>query len=372
MIPNVVDLTKEFVSMPSVSRWSNEAITDRMQALIEAQGGWQIERTHYVDPNGETKVNLVAKLGQGTGGMALCSHNDTVPGQEEDWPAFVPEVKGDNLFGRGSCDMKGPLAATMVAAFAVDRAKLKKPIYIVITSDEELGLQGARFVADNSVLLRESHPEFGVIAEPTSMVPVYSHKGGGGAIVTAIGRAAHSSTGLGVSANLLIAPFLMDMVELDQRLKTDPSFMNDEYNPPHQTLNLTIDDGNCALNVTCPKTVVRVSVRAMPNSRADEVVQIILDKARSYGFEAQGSTMPPLYSPVDCRLIQTSVELTGRQPETVPYGTDGLFLQEHMDELVILGPGSIDVAHTTEEHVPIAELNEAVDVYTRMIERLCM
>ena len=369
---DVVELTKEFISMPSVSRWSNEAITDRMQQLIEAQGGWEIERTYYVDVNGERKINLIAKLGTGTGGVAFCSHNDTVPGQEQDWPAFTPEIKGDKLFGRGSCDMKGPLAATMIAAFSVDPAMLKKPIYIIITADEELGLDGARFMANTSVLLRDSHPEYGVIAEPTNMIPVYSHKGYGGAKVTALGRAAHSSTGLGISANLLMAPFLADMAELDQQLQTDEAFLNHEYTPPHHTLNLTIADGNCATNVTCPKTVVSISVRSMPNSRSKEVTEMIAAKARHYGFEVETRYNDALYSSVDSTLIQTSVALTGRQPETVSYGTDGQFLQEHMDEVVILGPGGIDVAHTTEEFVSIQELHEAIDVYTQLIQRFCI
>ena len=372
MIPNVVDLTKEFVSIPSVSRWSNAPAMDRMQQLIEAQGGWQIERTQYTDENGEVKVNLIAKLGEGTGGVAFCSHNDTVPGQEQDWPAFSPEIRGDQLFGRGSCDMKGPLAATMVAAFSADSAKLKKPIYIIITSDEELGLLGAKFMAGNSALLRDSHPEYGIIAEPTSMIPVYSHKGYGGVTVTINGRAAHSSTGLGVSANLLLAPFLMEMAELDKMIQTDESFLNHEYTPPHHTLNLTIDDGNCALNVTCPKTIVRTSIRPMPNSRSVELSQMIAQKAQAYGFTTEINHEDALYCAPDSTLVQACVELTGRQPETVPYGTDGQFLQQHMDELVIFGPGSISVAHTTEEFVPISELHQAVDVYSKLIERFCM
>lgn len=369
---NVVDLTKEFVSMPSVTRWSNESITDHMQQLIEAQGGWQIERTHYIDENGETKVNLIAKLGEGTGGLAFCSHNDTVPGQEQDWPAFEPEIKGDKLFGRGSCDMKGPLAATMVAAFAADPSKLTKPLYIVITADEEIGLIGAKFVTENSALLRDSKPEYGVIAEPTNMIPVYSHKGYSGVDVTVTGRAAHSSTGLGVSANLLAAPFLMELAELDKMLQTDESFLNHEYNPPHHTLNLTIDDGNCALNVTCPKTVIGISIRSMPNARSRELTEMIAEKARGHGFEANAIYKDALYVSPDSTLVQTCVALTGRQPETVPYGTDGLFLQQHITQNVIFGPGGIDVAHTTEEFVSITQLHEAVDIYTKMIQELCM
>ena len=368
---NVVDLTSKLVGFNSVTRWSNVPISDYLHKLLDEMG-CEIERDEYVDGNGECKVNLIGKIGEGTGGIAFCSHSDTVPGQEVDWNPFDPDLKDGKLYGRGSCDMKGPLAATMVAAAAIDPASLKKPIHIVITADEEIGLIGAKHMAKNSQMLAKANIEYGIIAEPTRMVPVYSHKGGGGVMVTATGRAAHSSTGLGVSANLLIAPFLAEMAELDKLIQTDESFMNHEYDPPHQTLNLTIDDGNCALNVTCPKTVVRISIRAMPNSRSEELTNIIADKARSYGFEAESNYNDALYSPPDSDLIQTCVDLTGKQPETVPYGTDGMYLQQHMDQLVILGPGDIAVAHTVGEFVPVQELHDAVDVYTKLIERFCM
>ncbi len=371
MNKSVLELTQEMIAIPSVTAMSNVPIADYLQAILQEMQ-CEIEREEYIDPNGEVKVNLIGKIGQGTGGIALCSHNDTVPGQEVDWDPFTPQIVGENLLGRGSCDMKGPLAATLVAAASVDQRALKKPIYIVLTADEEIGLVGAKKMAESSPMLAKAGIEYGIIAEPTRMIPVYSHKGGGGVTVTAMGKAAHSSTGLGVSANLLIAPFLADMAELDKQLQTDESFMNREYDPPHQTMNLTIDDGNCALNVTCPKTVVRISVRSMPNSRGEELTEMIAEKARSYGFEAESSYEEALYSSPTSALVKECETLTGKSAETVPYGTDGLYLQKHMQQLVILGPGDIAVAHTVGEFVPIQELHAAVDIYSKLITTFCM
>ncbi|MEM8860599.1 MAG: M20/M25/M40 family metallo-hydrolase, partial [Chloroflexota bacterium] len=186
MPTDVIDLTKELIQQRSVSADSNAPISDYLQEQLEAIG-CQIERLEYVDQNGETKVNLIGKLGDGTGGLAFCSHSDTVPGQEVDWPAFEPEIKDGKLYGRGSCDMKGPLAATIIAASKVDTNALKKPIYIIVTADEEIGLFGAKYIVEHSKILANDKPEYGIIAEPTEMVPVYAHKGGAGAEVTSYG-----------------------------------------------------------------------------------------------------------------------------------------------------------------------------------------
>lgn len=269
--------------------------------------------------------------------------------------------------------MKGPLAATMIAAFSIDASKLKKPVYIVVTSDEETGLVGAKFVSEESKMLQESQPEHGVIAEPTRMIPVYSHKGGGMVAVTAKGRAAHSSTGLGESATLKIAPFLAEMAEFDQQLQQDASFMNEAFDPPHHTMNVTITDHGTALNVTAPRTTIRIMTRSMPDARSDEVVEIMANKAKAYGFEVESGNSEALYCPPSAEIVKVSCELTGHEaPQTVPYGTDGLYLQNSIKKLVVLGPGDIGVAHTVGEFVPLDELNQAVDVYTKMIERLCM
>ena len=367
---DVIELTKTLVSIPSVSRMSNAPVADAVKSLF-AGSDWEVEESAYVDPNGERKVNLVAKLGQGTGGLAFCSHNDTVPGQEQDWPAFTPEIRDGKLYGRGSCDMKGPLAATLVAALSIEPASLKKPIYIVATSDEEISLLGAKFLSETSEILRRDRPEYGIIAEPSRMMPVYSHKGFCTIQVKSLGRAAHSSTGLGESALLKAIPFLSYLVDLDKMLQEDESFMNSLYNPPHHTLNLTVNSGEAALNVMAPQTMIEISVRGMPDSRTDELVDMIIEKARSYGLEAQGRCTNVLFTPISSEIVQVCIELTGLDPETVTYGTDGSYLMDVIEQLVILGPGDIALAHTVGEYVPVDELHQAVDVYKRLIEKLC-
>ena len=368
---NVIELTQALVTQPSVSRWSNVPITDYLEAQLR-QLGCQIERLEYIDPNGERKANLIAKLGSGGGGLAFCSHSDTVPGQEEDWDPFDPRIDGDLMYGRGSADMKGPLAATIIAAGQIEPAKLKKPIYIVVTSDEETGLIGARYVKDHSQMLRGDRPDWGIIAEPTRMIPVYAHKGYAQVTVTALGEAAHTSTDKGVSATFLLAPFMAEIAQLAADTKQGPRYMNSEFDPPTSGFNMIVDDGNCATNVTSPKTTCTITFRTMPEAHSEEILSYILERAQHYGFAAESVYAEALFVPQDSRLVQECLRLTGLpKAETVPYGTDGSELREVIEQLVIMGPGDIQVAHRVNEHVPLAELHQAVEVYRQLIESLC-
>lgn len=369
---DVLELTKQLVSIPSVSKDSNVAVNQVVIDILSA-AGFEIERLEYTDPNGVVKSNFVAKIGSGSGGLAFCSHTDVVPGQEDQWPAFNPEVKGELLYGRGSCDMKGPLSATIMAATQIDASKLKKPIYIVVTSDEEVGLIGAKFVAAQSKILHRDRPEHGIIAEPTCMIPVYAHKGFAQVDVTATGRAAHTSTGLGESATLKIAPFLAEMAALNEKMMSDLAYQNAEFNPPTNGFNMIINDFGTAANVTASKTVVGLCFRTMPNANSEEVLAQIEERVNAYGFEMSVDIAEPLFCPPSAEIVQAALAATGiEKAETVPYGTDGTALQSVIKNMVILGPGDIKVAHTIVEHVPLSELHQAVEVYTELIEKLCM
>ncbi|MCB8946349.1 MAG: M20/M25/M40 family metallo-hydrolase, partial [Ardenticatenaceae bacterium] len=263
--------------------------------------------------------------------------------------------------------------ATMIAASRIDASQLKRPIYIVVTADEETGLFGAKYVAENSQMLRQDKPIYGVIAEPTTLIPVYAHKGGVHVAVTSRGVAAHSSTDKGVSANFQLARFMAEMADLKELVMQDRSFMNDEFDPPTNGFNMTMTDFNTPGNVTAPLAICRVGFRGMPNANREKLLQMILASAEKYGLEHEVHLFEPLYVAKDSLLAQTAVRATnGRQPETVPYGTDGLYLQDVIPQMVVLGPGSISVAHTVGEFIPVDELVQAVDVYEKMIVDLCM
>ena len=366
----VVALASRLVEIPSVSRDSNEAVSDVLQEVLTSYG-FEVERLEYRDENDVLKVSLVAKRGAGRGGLGFFSHSDVVPADETLWQPFEPVVKDGKLYGRGSCDMKGPLAATLLAAASVNVNSLKKPVYIVVTSDEENGFGGAKKLAESKLFAEYGWPDMGVVAEPTELQPVYAHKGGYHVFVTAHGEAAHTSTDKGVSANFLIAPFLAEMAELREVFMTDARFQDTEFDPPTNGFNLTLDDGNCAKNVTAAKMVATLNFRSMPQGNGAEVVNLITQKAQNYGFEVEHSGFEAFYTPQDAAVVTLALQATSEaRAVTVPYGTDALVLHEYLP-LVMLGPGSIAQAHTVNEFLEVAQLERSQKIYKTMIEAYC-
>lgn len=377
MTSPTLKLAQDLIAIKSASQISNAPISDFLQQFF-VDSGFETERLTYTDPDGLEKVSLVAKKepkagNDISGGIGFFSHSDTVPGAEESWAPYDPVVKEGLLYGRGSCDMKGPLAATMIAAAEADAATLTAPVYVVISADEEVGFGGAKQVCDESKFLNAGGwPALAVVAEPTELEPVYAHKGGHHVKVVAHGRAAHTSTDEGISANFLIAPFLAEMAELATLFKTDDSFTNSEFNPPTNGFNMVLNDGDCAGNVTAARTECKLSLRAMPNSRVDDAVALIVDKAKKYDLEVSYNGINAFYVERNAPIVELALQATGLPAaKTVPYGTEALFFQNHT-QCVILGPGNIAQAHTVGEFIDVAELEQATSVYKKMIAASCM
>ncbi len=367
----VIKLTEEFIKIPSVSKDGNEAITDKLEEIVKSFN-FVCERYSFKDRFGTTKHNLIAKLGEGKGGLGFFVHSDTVP-VSDDWQGFEPRIEDNKLFGRGACDMKGPIAAALLAIKGLKAKDLKKPVYFVAVADEEWGLQGAKQLSrSKNMLTSNSWPDMGVVTEPTGLIPVYAHKGAYQIEVTAHGRAAHSSTDLGKSANFMIAPFLAEMAELREKLMVDESYMNHEFTPATNGFNLILNDYKTAHNVTAAKSTAALNFRTMPNSREKDLVDYIEERAKSYGFDFSGSGVAAFYTDKNSEVIKLALAATGeKEAMTVPYGTDALIYQPFLDQ-VVLGAGNIEQAHTVDEYIDIAELERSVGVYRQMIEDYCL
>lgn len=372
MHSQVTELARELIAIQSESLQSNAVISDFLQEWMETRG-WAVERIVYFDPNGAEKVNLVAKVGEGSGGLGFFSHSDTVPGDGAQWEPFNPRVEDGKLYGRGSCDMKGPLAASMIAVASIDSSRLRRPLYLAIAADEEMGHVGAHHIQKESATFKENWPTWSVIPEPTEMLPVYAHKGGALVTVTANGRAAHTSIDTGISANFLIAPFLAEMAELAKSMKSEERYKNREFDPPTNGFNLTIDDGGCATNVTAAKCIAKINFRIMPNDLHDEIVSQIEAAAQRHGLAAvTHRKLMPFYVDKNSQIVQAAcraVNVAG--PVNVPFGTEAESYQRY-SQCVVLGPGSIGQAHTVNEFVKIEQLEQAVTSFQRIIDELCM
>ena len=366
---DVIELAKELVAIESEVHHSNAAVSGRLESVMKGIG-FEVERLAY-DSEGMEKVSLVGKLGAGEGGLGFFGHSDTVPGGDG-WLPYQPEIRDGRLIGRGSSDMKGSVASMLTAASRMDAVRLRHPVFVGVTADEENGHVGARFVIERSRLLRAAWPAYCVVGEPTQLRPVYAHKGGRRIRVIARGIAAHTSTDRGVSANFLIAPFLAEMAELQKVFRAEDRFMNPEFSPPTNGFNMVLDDGGCRPNVTASKTVCTLSLRTMPDANAEEAVRLIADKAKAYGFEVETQGISAFHISPDAEVVRVACQVTGvDRAVTVPFGTEAESYQG-FTQPVVLGPGDIAQAHTKGEWIEVDQLTRAVEIYERMIETLCL
>ena len=357
----VAELARDLVRIDSRSPLSNRPLAERIEAEL---AGFEIERLDYRDRNGVEKRALVAHRG-GKGGLALSGHMDTVPDTGWRSDPWSGRIEDGRLQGLGSTDMKGPMAAAIVAARALPG---ELPITLLLTTDEEITKAGAREIAQRSTLAREAAPEGIVVVEPTRMVPMRGHRVHIVFTAVASGIQAHSSTGRGRNANWDLLPFLMDMRALHERLRKDAALQDPDYDPPFSDFNLVLDNHGSAVNVTVPKATATIKFRYSAKVDPQPVADIVRDAARRAGLavsEAREGRPPEL--PETHPLVRLCSEVSGLAPRVAAFGTDASELQA-LAPCVIMGPGDIAVAHAPEESAAIAELAAAVPVFMRLAQ----
>ena len=355
----VLRLAADLVAIDSRSAISNIPVADRIEAELT---GFEIERVDYTDANGVAKRALVAHRGP-PGGYALSGHMDTVP--ETGWtdPPWTPRVVDGVLHGLGSVDMKGPVAACIIAARSMPP---DVPVTLLLTTDEETSKQGARAVAASSYATSLGLKGI-VVAEPTGLAPVRGHRSHIEYTAVATGVQAHSSTGLGTNANWALIPFLAEMKTVFERLRHDPAFHDAAYDPPFSDFNLIIDNHGTAVNVTVAKATARIKFRRSRNIDYSGIEAAVQDAARRAGvtlMEKREGRPPEL--PADHPLIALGVATTGQAARTAPYGTDASELQD-LAPCMVLGPGTITTAHTPHECVEVADLAAAVPLFRTIL-----
>ena len=303
----------------------------------------------------------------------MASHLDTVPVDGMEIDPFDPVIEGERLLGRGSCDTKAGMAALLCALGRVlDRGTLRRNLVVVGEADEELSSVGVADVLDH---LGGNKPGWVLATEPTNLQIINAHKGVVHARVRADGRACHSSDPSGGRNAIVLLSRAILAIDAGARILTER---------PHPqlgaaTLSIGVVRGGQAPNIVPDRAEVWVDRRTLPGETADSVrrqLQASLAEAGVEGevsIEACHEEKPPLETDPEGLAVQSSaaaLESVGLSPACgeVAFGTDaGLFAQAGIPGIV-LGPGSIDVAHTSREFVPLGEVETMVRIFERLLE----
>ncbi|MFO0692940.1 MAG: acetylornithine deacetylase [Polyangiales bacterium] len=380
VLPPHEELLRELVAELSVSSpdprfdRGNRAVVEALADYAESIGFRCEVKELANDPR---KANLVAVLGEGEGGLLLAGHTDTVPYDDGAWstePLELTNVDG-RLHGLGAADMKGFFPAALHAIASIDRHRLRAPIVLVATADEESGMEGMRqLVAEGG--LAGAHA---VIGEPTGLAPVHKHKGVAFEKLELFGRAGHASDpSLGLSALDGMADALDVLRAYREEWKArlhDPAFT-----VPHPTLNLGRIEGGDSPNRICAHCALHVDVRLLPGMVIEAVRAELRERieARLEGrglrlsMEALAKSLPAFETRLDAPIVRAAEEATGKKAHSVLFGTEGPFLNEAGKETVILGAGDISVAHQPDEFVRLSDLERATTIYASLAHRFCV
>ena len=323
---NVVSFARELIDIDSTTDREHAAgqwLTRSLQRL-----GYDVDIEQVVDG----RFNVVASLDPPQ--VVFSTHYDCVP------PFFPSSVRDGRLYGRGACDAKGILAAQVAAAERL-RASGERRVGMLFVIGEERGSDGAK-AANNY----RTDSKFLINGEPTDNRLASATRGVLRVRFHATGRAAHSSAPeLGESAIDKLIDALIEMRSI--KLPSDPELGSTYY-------TVALIEGGIAPNVIPPSASAEANFRT--SRPADEVLRSLQPLSRTVRVEE-------VLRVSDVRL-QTFDNL-GVEIAVFPFATDIPFLS-NWGKPLLFGPGSFHVAHTAEEHVELAELEQAIDKYVQI------
>ena len=370
---SILALLQELIRIPSV----NPALASGESVGEAAIAGFAHDwlAAHNVETRLEevtpARPNLVAEIGSDHGSaLVLCAHLDTVSVAGMEVEPFEPRREGRRVYGRGSYDMKGGLAAVMAAFAALRDEDLRGKLMLALVVDEEHQSLGAdHFVARHSA-------DACIVAEPTEGKLGLSHKGFVWAEMVARGVAAHGSRpDLGVSAIGAMGRIIAALERFDQqvlRKRTDP-----EAGPA--SLHCSLIEGGTGISTYAAKCRLKVERRTLPGETPEQVAEELSQVVREAGEQAEIDIFfhrTPLVCPPDAPIARclrdAASEVTGRVPEDagVAYWADTAVFDAAGIPALNYGPAG-EGAHAAVEWVDLDSVVSCARVYIQAARRFC-
>ena len=365
-------LTQELLRINTVNPPGQEKNCTQFIGTLLEDAGFRVNSYEFADG----RPSIVARADGNGEALPICfaGHIDTVPMGDTPWnmDPFGGETNEDKVFGRGSSDMKGGVAAMLVAGLEVAKASGRRAgITFVITAGEETGSQGALHLAELGNVLGEAGAM--VIPEPTSNQLVIAHKGALWLKATTRGVAAHGSMPeKGDNA-------IYKAVEVIDKLR---GFTFGGASHPilgHPTLNVGTIAGGTKINMIPDEAMLEIDIRMVPGQTGNRVID---DLKSTVGPEVAFQTilcLDAVASNLSDEWIQGVAELLKKPLDPrdeslgAPYFTDASILTPAYGNIptVILGPGEPAMAHKTDEYCHISKIREAKDIFLSIARNWC-
>ena len=382
-----IDWLTRLIAFDTVSRHSNLALIEDVQAYCE-QLGLTVDLTFNDVKN---KANLFVTVPAGANaddvnhGLVLSGHTDVVPVDGQEWTSepFTATIRGDKLYGRGACDMKGFIACALTllpqAVKLSNAGQLRRPLHLALSFDEEVGCLGAPLILAD-LKARGITPDYCIVGEPTNMAMVVAHKGIAVYRCRVHGKSAHSSlTKQGVNA-ISYASRLIGYVD---ELAEEISYRSDNdamFDVPYSTLSVGTIKGGTATNIVPNLCEFTFDYRNLPHMTQDDILVPIQAKvaelnaqmqarAADTGIELLQEESVPAMTDSDSAELQALIAaLTGDDTRhKVAYATEGGQFTNAGIPTIICGPGSIEQAHKADEYVALSEMTRCDEFLQKLL-----
>jgi succinyl-diaminopimelate desuccinylase len=355
---DVVELARSLIEVDTSNPPGAElAAATRIANYLEQHGV-----SSDVIPLDDDRANLVACVPGGPGRkLALAGHLDTVPARAAEWSVdpWLGTSRDGRLYGRGSCDMKGAVAA-MAHAIGALASGPPPPgdVLLVLTAGEEVDSCGATAVGTQGVL---GDLDGIVVGEPTKMTVGVCHKGALWVELGTQGTPAHGSQPeAGVNALRLMIDYLEPFAEIEALVAGAG-----HPRPGRQTVSLNGMVGGTAPNVVPDACRAILDFRTVPGTSHEQLLAAL--GGRGAGVDVRVvRDCPPVETPADAPLVRLARNATGseRPIRGLPYVTDAsTFVRFTNADIVVIGPGDESQAHRVDEWIDEAEIRAAARLY---------
>ncbi len=336
------------------------------------------------DPAGG-KANLYATVGPvGIGGVMLSGHTDVVPVEGQRWshPPFALSEADGRLYGRGAADMKGFVAAAVVAVIGAAGRPLKVPLHLALSYDEEIGCMGVRSLID---MLEGApiRPRFCIVGEPTGMQVATGHKGKVALRATCVGREGHSALApLALNALHLAVDFVNAVRGVQARVAAT-GLRDGDYDVPYSTLHVGLLNGGVQVNIVPNRAVVDFEIRSLAGEDTDALIDALSAAAEAIVAPLRAEfpeaairverlwDYPGLGTPSDAAVVNFVKGLTGANGTMkVAFGTEGGLFDARLGiPTVICGPGSMSQGHKPDEYVSVEQMERCEAMLAALVAR---
>lgn len=375
MNANPLQLTRDLLHYNTINPPGQERDCARHLGKLLEAAGFEVKYHEFA----EGRTSVVATIGGKQEKPPICftGHIDIVPLGAAKWSRdpFSGETDGDRLYGRGSTDMKSGIAAFVVAAIKLaPRLKNSPGVVLVLTASEEVGCEGAKYLAQEKLLDRAGAI---VVAEPTANYPYIGHKGLIWVEIETKGKTAHASMPeQGDNAILKMGKVIDALEHFDWKHQCGVDCHHVMGKP---TMNIATVHGGLNTNSVPDSVKLTVDMRTVPGIDHVHLCRSIESLIGPLGTLRKIVETPPLYSEPD-EWIESVFEVatpfieSKPTPQTIMFSTDGADLKRGYREssggavpTVIIGPGQPELAHQTDEWCSIARVDQSVEIFEKIM-----